>query len=204
MIMDQVKRKTSAERQIEIIQAVLKIIGEQGFSSLKTNTIAAEMGMSSGAIFRHFSSLEDIFRQVVIYCIVKIEETFPDISLPPFERLKTLITNRVRLFESSPGLAWLLRSEQSLLILPEDSVVTLKEITIKSKKYILDLLEEGMASGIIRSDIEAKNLLIPVIGTTHTIIGIHGIRGGAGYSKTEFDQALLALERLITSPDQLD
>jgi len=60
--MDQVKRKTSAERQVEIIQAVLKIIGEQGFSSLKTNSIAAEVGISSGAIFRHFSSLENIFQ----------------------------------------------------------------------------------------------------------------------------------------------
>ncbi|MBT3251932.1 MAG: TetR/AcrR family transcriptional regulator [Candidatus Marinimicrobia bacterium] len=202
--MDQVKRKTSAERQVEIIQAVLKIIGEQGFSSLKTNSIAAEVGISSGAIFRHFSSLENIFRQVVIYCITKIEETFPDTSLPPLERLKTLITNRVMLFDASPGLAWLLRSEQSLLILPEDSVVSLKEMTIKSKNYILDLLKEGMASGIIRTDIEAKNLLIPVVGTTHTIIGIHGISSGESYSKTEFDQALLALERLITSPDQLD
>ena len=202
--MDQVKRKTSAERQVEIIQAVLKIIGEQGFSSLKTNSIAAEVGISSGAIFRHFSSLENIFRQVVTYCITKIEETFPDTSLPPLERLKTLITNRVMLFDASPGLAWLLRSEQSLLILPEDSVVSLKEMTIKSKNYILDLLKEGMASGIIRTDIEAKNLLIPVVGTTHTIIGIHGISSGESYSKTEFDQALLALERLITSPDQLD
>ena len=202
--MDQVKRKTSAERQVEIIQAVLKIIGEKGFSSLKTNSIAAEVGISSGAIFRHFSSLENIFRQVVIYCITKIEETFPDTSLPPLERLKTLITNRVMLFDASPGLAWLLRSEQSLLILPEDSVVSLKEMTIKSKNYILDLLKEGMASGIIRTDIEAKNLLIPVVGTTHTIIGIHGISSGESYSKTEFDQALLALERLITSPDQLD
>ena len=202
--MDQVKRKTSAERQDEIIQAVLKIIGEHGFSSLKTNSIAAEVGISSGAIFRHFNSLEDVFRQVVIYCITKIEETFPDKTLPPLERLKTLITNRAMLFQTSPGLAWLLRSEQSLLILPEDSVASLKQITFKSKKYILDLINEGMASGIIRNDIEAKNLLIPVVGTTHTIIGLHGIRGGEDYSKTEFDQALWALERLLKSPDQLD
>ncbi len=197
-------RKTSAERQKEIVQAVLRIIGEQGVTSLTTNTIAKEVGVTSGAIFRHFHSLEEIFREVVAYAIKKIEETFPEKSLPPLERLRTFAINRVMLFESSPGLAWLLRSEQAYLTLPKDSVNALQKITNQSKQYILDLLEEGIGLGIIRSDIDAKSLLIPIIGTIHTMIGIPGIRKSAGYKKTEVEQALLALERMLLSPNHLD
>lgn len=198
------QRKTSAERQLEIIEAVLRIIGEKGVTSLTTVTIAKEVGFTSGAIFRHFTSLEEIYREVVIYGIKKIEQTFPDISLPPLERLKIFAINRIMLFNSSPGLSWLLRSEQAYLTLPKDSLNALKKITGKSRQYILDLLKEGMELKIIRSDIQAENLLITIIGTIHAMIGIPGNRIGAAFKKTEFEQALSALERMLLAPNLLN
>ncbi len=199
--MENTYRKTSVERQKEIVQAVLQIIGQQGVTSLTTIAIAKEVGITSGAIFRHFHSLEEIFSEVVAYAIKKIEETFPEKSLPPLERLKTFATNRVILFESSPGLAWLLRSEQAYLTFPKDSVNALQIIAKQSKQYILDLLEEGIELGIIRNDIAPEILLIPIIGTIHTMIGIPGIRKSTGNKKTEFEQVLFALERMLISPD---
>jgi hypothetical protein len=108
------------------------------------------------------------------------------------------------LFESSPGLAWLLRSEQAYLILPKDSVNALQIIAKQSKQYILDLLEEGIELGIIRNDIDPQILLIPIIGTIHTMIGISGIRKSTGNKKTEFKKVFLALERMLISPDHLN
>lgn len=194
-------RKTSAERQKEIIRAVLRIIGKQGITSLTTSTIAKEVGFTSGAIFRHFDSLEEIYREVVNYAIQKIMETFPANSLPPLERLRAFITKRVRLFESSPGLAWLLRSEQAYLTLPKNSVNALRKIAEQSKQYILVLLEEGMGMGTIRNDIAPEILLIPIIGTIHTMTGIPGIRKSTRSNKSELEQVLVALERMLISPD---
>ncbi len=199
--MKRATRKTSAERQKEIVLAVLRIIGEQGVTSLTTNTIAKEVGVSSGAIFKHFHSLQEILREVVTYAVGRIEETFPEKSLPPLERLRILATNRVLLFESSPGLAWLLRSEQAYLTLPQDSLSSLQEIAKRSKQYILDLLEEGVGLGIIRDDIDPKILLIPIMGTIHSMIEIPGVRKSAGYPETEFEQVLLALELMLKPPD---
>lgn len=199
--MENPSRKTSAERQKEIIRAVLRIIGKQGITSLTTSTIAKEVGFTSGAIFRHFHSLEEIYREVVNYAIQKIMETFPANSLPPLERLRTFITKRVRLFESSPGLAWLLRSEQAYLTLPKDSVNALRKIAEQSKQYILILLEEGMGMGTIRNDIAPEILLIPIVGTIHTMTGIQEFRKSTRSNKSELEQVLVALERMLISPD---
>jgi DNA-binding transcriptional regulator YbjK len=45
--MEDTYRKTSAERQKEIVQAVLRIIGRQGVTSLATITIAKEVEITS-------------------------------------------------------------------------------------------------------------------------------------------------------------
>ena len=54
-------RKKTFERKKEIVEAVLRIIGERGLTSLSTKTISEEVGVTTGALFRHFPSLEEIF-----------------------------------------------------------------------------------------------------------------------------------------------
>ena len=71
-------RKNTFERKREIVDAVLRIIGERGLTSLSTKTIAEEVRVTTGALFRHFPSLQEIFREVTRYAILQIEETFPD------------------------------------------------------------------------------------------------------------------------------
>ena len=80
-------RKPTADRRREIAQAVLRIIGERGLTSLTTAAIAAEIGVTNGALYRHFSSLDEILIETVRQGVVKIESTFPDPALPPIERL---------------------------------------------------------------------------------------------------------------------
>ena len=194
-------RKSSVERRKEIVAAVLKIIGKQGFTSLSTNTIAEEVGITSGALFRHFASLQDIFGEVVRYAIAKIERTFPDESLPPLERLLELARNRVRVLGADPGLAWLLRSEQAYLTLPKESGELLHEIAKRSKQYLLMAIREGALQGSIRSDIDPEILLVPVMGTIHALIGMPGVhRLAVGGHNGGPDRVLSALERLLMDP----
>ena len=113
------KRKPAVERRDEIARAVLRIIGERGLTSLTIATIAAEVGVTNGALYRHFASLDEILEETVRHGVERIDATFPDPSLPPVERLLALAGNRVTLLGGDPGLAWLLRSEQVYLSLAE-------------------------------------------------------------------------------------
>jgi len=164
-------RKPTVERREEIALAVLRIIGTRGLTSLTTATIAAEVGVTTGALYRHFASLDEILTETVRHGVERIEATFPDRTLPPLERLLVLARNRVRLLGGDAGLAWLLRSEQAYLTLPKDAAGRLRDVTRRSRRFLLQALRKGADDGSIRGDIEAELLLIPVLGTIHAVIG---------------------------------
>jgi AcrR family transcriptional regulator len=194
-------RKPTADRRQEIAQAVLRIIGERGLTSLTTAAIAAEIGVTNGALYRHFSSLDEILVETVRQGVVKIESTFPDPALPPIERLLALARSRVRLLGDDPGLVWLLRSEQAYLALPQDAVGLLRGIVRRSRAFVLGTLRDGATDGSIRDDIEPELLLVPVVATIHAVIGRSPAqRGRSRGSQPDPERVLLALARLLAPP----
>jgi AcrR family transcriptional regulator len=194
-------RKPTAERRTEIAVAALRIIGERGLTSLSTTSLAGEIGVTSGALFRHFASRDAILEEAVRYAIARIDAAFPDPALPPRERLMQLARLRVRLFASDPGLAWLLRSDQAYLTLPADAVRQLRAQVTKSRAYLLDAIREGAKEGSIRCDIEPEALLVAVMGTIHALIGLGGAhRHAPGAKRTDPEPVLSALERMIAPP----
>ena len=195
-------RKPTAVRREEIARAVLRIIGEQGLTSLTTTSLAQEVGVTSGALFRHFASRDEILTEAVRYGLARIEETFPDESLPPLERLLALARARIRLLGSDRGLAWLVRSEQARLALPDSAVRLLVDVVARSKQCILRALREAAEQGSVRADIEPEILMVPVMGTIHVLIGMHGIhRSATDELGREPERALAALVRLLEPPE---
>ncbi len=194
-------RKPGTERREEIARTILRIVGEQGLPSLTTTTLAREIGVTTGALFRHFASRDDMLRAAVEHGVAKIAATFPDESLPPVERLLGLARNRVRVLGSDPGVAWLLRSEQAYLSLPDDAVDQLRVLVKRSKRFILAAIRDGAAQGSIRNDIEPEVLFVPVMGTIHALIGVQYIHGTATRNRrTSPERVLSALERLLAPP----
>ena len=192
-------RKKTAERKKEIVDAVLKIVGERGLTSLSTKTIAEEVGVTTGALFRHFPSLQEILREVTRFAILQIEETFPDESLAPLERIKLLAKNRIMLLNSCNGLAWLLKSEQAFLTLPMDSVESLRLMMKQSKRFLLKSIKDGISEGSIRNDIEPEVLIVPIMGTIHSMIGMPGMKNSSHKKQiSEINKVLNGLEIMIS------
>jgi AcrR family transcriptional regulator len=194
-------RKTTFERRREIARAVLRIIGERGLRSLSTATLAAEVGLTTGALFRHFSSLDEILVETVRDGVARIDATFPDDRLPPMDRVLRLARNRIRLLHGDPGLAWLLRSEQSYLVLPKQAGERLRDAARRSRTFLLEALAEGAAQGTVRKDIEPEILLVTVLGTIHTMIGSRCSPASQPSRKSPRPNRVLAgLARLLEPP----
>ena len=194
-------RKPAAVRREEIVQAVLRIIGERGLTSLTTSNLAAEVELTTGALFRHFASHEEILREATRHAVARIEATFPDESLAPLDRLLALARNRVRVLGADPGLAWFLRSEQASLALPQDAANLLRDLVTRSKTYLLATLREGIADGSIRDDIDPQILLVPVLGTVHTLIGMSGVQRTSPGRRPSSDRVLAGLVALLSPPE---
>lgn len=191
-------RKPAAERRLQIGEAALRIVGRQGVTALTTANLAREVGLTTGALFRHFATLDDVLREAVRQGLEKMESTFPDRSLPPPDRIFQLAWNRVRVLSWNPGLAWLVRSEGALLLLPADAVDSLQEFVSRSRRFLLDAIQEGARQGSIRRDIEPEVLLVSVTGTIHALVGMPGIHRLARVArKVEPERVLQGLMRML-------
>ena len=194
-------RKSATERRREIAAATLRIIGQRGVTALTMATLAEEVGLTSGALFRHFASRDEILVEAVRFAVEQIEQTFPARDLAPLARLIALATNRVTLVGSDPGLAWLLRSEQVYLTVPEDAVKQLRDLVSRSRQFILDAIREGAAAGSIRADIEPETLIVPVMGTIHALIGMPGVHQETAWRRrSDADRVIAALMRMLAPP----
>ncbi len=193
--MNAIAKSPSSSRREQIIQAVLDIIGRRGVTELTTANLAAEVGVTTGALFRHFPNMEAILRGAVERALARIDETFPEAGLSPVERIVQLARKRVRLLGENPGLAWMLRSEQALLVLPADCVTELRSRARRSRKFLLTALKEAAEQGDIRNDIDAEVLLVPLLGTIHALIGMPGAHRPR--PSLDSDRVLSALVKLL-------
>jgi TetR/AcrR family fatty acid metabolism transcriptional regulator len=192
------RRKPTDVRRLEIAQAALRVIGQRGASSLTAATLAKAVGVTSGALYRHFDSMEEILAGAVQWAVEQVDATFPEPTLPARTRLLQMARARVELIRRTPGLAWLLLSDQVYLSVPSDAVETLRALVKRSQRYLLAAVEEGVAEGSLRTDIEPRTLLVLLSGTIHALAGMTGVHADAGKGPAAQDpqrvlEALLGL-----------
>jgi AcrR family transcriptional regulator len=168
-------RKSSQIRRKEIADAALSVIGQQGASALTAATIAAEVGLTSGALFRHFPTVEAILEEAVDNSIAAVSGTFPPEDLPPAQRLRAIADARIELMTSRPGLAWLLMSDQVYLTVSEAAVARLRELVARSRAFLASAVRDGIEDGSFRRDITPEAQLVIFSGTLHALVGSGGV-----------------------------
>lgn len=167
-------------KQIEIADAALRIIGEQGIAALTTATLAKELGVSSGAPFRHFASREEILDAATQRVSDLVAETYPEETLPPLQRLQGLFLARIDTVGKRTGVARFIFSEQFALALPPAAVERMLDLVRGTRRFVLQALEEGAECGEIRQDLQPKALLPIVLGTLQHLVFLSALPPGLG------------------------
>ncbi|MCR9136845.1 MAG: TetR/AcrR family transcriptional regulator [Alphaproteobacteria bacterium] len=67
-------RRRADERPDEVLDAALQLFVRNGFAATKVEDIARDAGLSKGAIYRYFSSKEDIFESLVKRALTPIAD----------------------------------------------------------------------------------------------------------------------------------
>lgn len=194
-------RKPTWVRRREIALAALAVVGRDGVTALTTSTLAREVGLTSGALFRHFQTMDDIWDEAVLHAGERLEATLPDPTLPPTERLRAMAQARIELLRAEPGIAWLIRSPQASLTLPAQAAAAMRGVVQRSRTVLLGALREGAAEGTIRSEPPPEVLLIPVTATIHALVGLPSIHARAALSSSPCSEDVLdGLFQLIACP----
>lgn len=107
--------KNFTDRQIEIMEIATGIIDRQGIQELTTKNLAAEIGLSEAALYRHFKSKNEIMLGLLDYFMLEMKERVATIAAKedrtPSELLKDIFTSQLKTFAKKPAIVSVIFSE---------------------------------------------------------------------------------------------
>lgn len=162
-------RRSHEERREEIADAALRIIATRGLTNLTVSSLAKELGVTGGALYRHFESTHAILDAVAARAAELLEATFPDPSLPPLEWLERFVLTRAEAVSGHAGLSRLLLSEQVAMAMPEGAMEHLLSAVRKTHSSIEQAIRRGQEQGSIRTDLSSAALTPIVMGTVQLL-----------------------------------
>jgi AcrR family transcriptional regulator len=151
---------------MDIADAALKVIAEQGLGRFTAVAIAREVGVSDAALFRHFPTKEAI----VLLAIDRVEAIlfagFPPDGADSLERLGAFFRRRVAVIRDHPGVAILIGSDQLAQAAPPEGVTRVVEFRRRSQSFVRRCLVEAHAEGLLADGVgpeEATHLVLGAI-----------------------------------------
>lgn len=157
-------RHPTHERRPEIADAALRLIATRGIASLTMATLAAELGITAGALFRHFESREAILAATAARASELLDATFPPSDAPPIERIERFVRARAHMAGVHAGVPRLVLSEQFALALPSEATATIRRSVERTRAFMVKALRDGQRSGEVRDDVPAEALAAIAIG----------------------------------------
>ena len=159
-------RKSTEERQKEIVRAALELLDESGVQNLTISHIAERVGISEAALYRHFDGKLDIISGCIEFVGKQMEERFSTISseeTSALEEMKGIFIRHLEFIEKNPGTARLLFSDEVHF---NDQALRhqLAEVVKGRTRFLENLIRKGQAEGVVRDDVEPANLALTFLG----------------------------------------
>ncbi len=190
--------KSFTKRQTQIIQASVAIIAEKGIQGLTMKNIAAAIGISEPAIYRHFTGKSEILSGIIKLMKMNTYENMQvnKIELSPMQRLELALRNRTEAFVGNPALAAIIFSEK-IFISDNQLSQEIRTIMNEREALFIELLTRGQAVGEVRDDLEVEVLATMIIGAFRfTVTKCHLFDCGVDL-EAEVDRLIKAIKKMI-------
>ena len=154
-----------SKRQLEIIEAAGKILTEKGINGLTTKKLAQEMNFSESALYRHFSSKEEIIVCMLEFLAANMDKNaseYNDFQSP--EKLKHFFQNQFEFFKQQPYFVIAVFSE-GLLEESEKINQAIKGLMSIRMKYLKDIIHSGQSDNCFTNELETEELVHIVMGS---------------------------------------
>jgi AcrR family transcriptional regulator len=163
------QRRSTDERRAELADAALQIIAKRGISELSTKAVADAVGLTTGAIFRHFASMDELLGAVAERVEAVLAASYPPGDLAPLARLVAFVEARSAAVAGRVGILPLMLSDQFALALPEVAARRLRAAIQETREFLVTTLAEAQAAHEVRRDVEPAPLAVIVMGTVQML-----------------------------------
>jgi len=156
-----------SDRQLEIIEAAGKILTASGVSGLTIKNLAKEMKFSESAIYRHFTSKEEIIIALLEYLAKSMDERYAkaiSVEQSPEEKFTTLFQNQFSFFKKHPHFVVAVFSDGLLEESQRINEIILKIMGVKIK-HLMPIILEGQQKNVFTNAITSDELMHIVMGT---------------------------------------
>ncbi len=181
-------------RQEQIKQAVLDIIYTDGLKHLSTRNLARRIGMSEGAIFRHFASKQDI----ILSIIKDVQKEFigslqviANSGKDPETRLHEFLCATVNYLTNNNGITMLMFSEASHNN-DADLKNSLQQIFNMQRNLVSKIILDGIAIGRWDESISVENVAMLYMGIPLSL-NVELILGGGEFHAGNFCNRMMPL-----------
>jgi AcrR family transcriptional regulator len=159
-------RRSSEERWVAIMDAGSEVFRRLGYSQATLEDVAREVGINRATLYYYVADKEELLIAILDEPIHRMTSDLREIAArdaTPIERLRLAIQAHMRALEDNyPGLFVFLAENLHLLTVGSD-----RDIQINAHEYgevMIGLIEEGIASGDFRTDLEPRLVMFAVIG----------------------------------------
>jgi AcrR family transcriptional regulator len=168
-----------SNRQSEIIQIAIRLIGEGGIQALTIKNLSAEIGIAESAIYRHFKSKTEVLSTLLDFLksiIISHYDNTYKLNISSIERIKKMITGQLKIFAENPPYAivilsdGLYKNEKTL----HDKIFKIMEYT---KTTYIKIIDEGKRTGEIRKDVTSEQIAFIIMGSVRLTINQWSISG---------------------------
>lgn len=172
MIMNRPRNLPADERRAHAVEAVVELAGTRNPGEITTMAIARHMGLTEGALFRHFPTKQAIWQSVMEWVaeslLDRVERAAQDLCSPS-DKLRAMFLGHVDFVAEHPGVPRMLFGE----LQKADSTVPKRIVQSLIQRYaqrLQQILEAGKACGELRADLDSGAAATLFIGTIQGLV----------------------------------
>jgi TetR/AcrR family transcriptional regulator, fatty acid metabolism regulator protein len=153
-------------RQLEIIEATSRILTTSGINGMTIKNLAKEMNFSESAIYRHFSSKEEIILAMLDYLAENIDGRLSGIpkSANPEKNFRAMFQEQFNFFSKNSHFVVAVFSDGLMEESQRINSAILKLMAVMMK-YLMPIITDGQQKNIFSNAIDNEDLVHIVMGS---------------------------------------
>lgn len=153
-----------SDRRDRIVDAAAHILASLGPKALTAARLGAEVGITGGAIFRHFATMAEVLDAVIDRMESILFEDFPPKDRDPVVRLQRFFVARIAVLTRHADFAQLLLSDHFARTGPGDQTARLRTFKQRTQQFVSACLEDARAQGRLHPAATPGDGAILVVG----------------------------------------
>lgn len=199
-------RRNTVVRRRQIVSAARKLIVKHGSEHVTVRRIAQEIGVSEGAIYRHFKSK----REILSFLIDEIEDTLlgdvdereskaPSAETQPLEQLVHILKSQISSVQQRSGVSFQVIAE----------IISFGDKRLNKKIYdvineyierIKALLASGVEAGAVRTDVDLDATAMLIFGTLQGLVNLWALSNYSFDIEQRYVSMLRVLRQTLVKP----